>query len=79
MMARALATEANCVFLSKNGSEFDNMYVGSGVRAVKKLFDEARKETPAIIFIDEIDSIAGNRNTMYKENYTNATLNQLLT
>ena len=65
-MARALATEANCMFISKNGSEFDGMYVGSGASAVKKLFKEARKSTPAIIFIDEIDSIAGNRNTAYK-------------
>ena len=54
------------------------MFVGSGSSAVRKLFQEARKKKPAIIFIDEIDSIAGNRGSMYV-NHTNGTLNQLLT
>lgn len=60
-MARALAGEAGCSFFYKSGSEFDEMFVGVGASRVRKLFEKARKNAPSIIFIDEIDSIAGNR------------------
>lgn len=61
MLAKALANEANCTFISKNGSEFDEIFVGVGSKRVSKLFNEAKKHQPAIIFIDEFDAVAGKR------------------
>lgn len=66
LMARALAGESECSFFYKSGSEFDEMFVGLGASRIRQLFEKARQNTPAIIFIDEIDSIAGKRN--YNEN-----------
>lgn len=63
MLAQALANEADCTFLYKSGAEFDHVFVGSGARNVRELFKKARKKAPAIIFIDEIDSIGGERMT----------------
>ena len=60
-MARALAGEAGCTFIYKNGSEFDEMFVGVGASRVRDLFKEARKNAPTIVFIDEIDSLASKR------------------
>jgi ATP-dependent metalloprotease len=77
-MAKALAGESNCSFFYKSGSEFDEMFVGMGASRIRKLFEKARANTPAIIFIDEIDSIAGKRN--YNENrHSRDTINQILT
>jgi len=61
-MARALAGESNCSFFYKSGSEFDEMFVGMGASRIRSLFQKARENAPSIIFIDEIDSIAGKRN-----------------
>jgi ATP-dependent metalloprotease len=61
-MARALAGESECSFFYKSGSEFDEMFVGMGAKRIRKLFQKARENAPSIIFIDEIDSIAGKRN-----------------
>ncbi|MDE6472833.1 MAG: ATP-dependent zinc metalloprotease FtsH [Ureaplasma sp.] len=61
LIAKAVAGEANCNFYPISGSSFDDMFVGSGVRRVKELFNTARKNAPSIIFIDEIDSVAGKR------------------
>jgi ATP-dependent metalloprotease len=57
LLARAIAGEAGCNFIYCTGSDFDEMYVGVGAKRVRKLFKEARKNTPCIIFIDEIDSL----------------------
>jgi len=57
LLARAIAGEAGCNFIFCSGSDFDEMFVGVGAKRVKKLFAEARKHQPCIIFIDEIDSL----------------------
>lgn len=65
-------------FLYCSGSEFDEVFVGVGPRRVRKLFEEAKKNAPAIIFIDELDSVGGSRNRDHHQVYTH-TINQLLT
>lgn len=62
LTAKAIAGEAGVPFFSASGSDFVEMYVGLGAKRVRELFAEARKKAPAIIFIDEIDAIGGNRN-----------------
>jgi ATP-dependent metalloprotease len=77
-MAKALAGESECSFFYKSGSEFDEMFVGMGASRIRSLFQKAREMAPSIIFIDEIDSIAGKRN--YNENrHSRDTINQILT
>ena len=61
LMARALAGEAGAAFYSISGSDFVEMYVGVGARRVRDLFKEAREEAPAIVFIDELDSVGRRR------------------
>ena len=61
LLARAVAGEANVPFLTVSASEFMEMFVGVGASRVRNLFEEARKSAPAIIFIDEIDSIGRRR------------------
>ncbi len=61
LLARAVAGEAGVPFFSVSASEFMEMFVGVGASRVRTLFDEARKNAPAIIFIDEIDSIGRKR------------------
>ncbi|UCH25871.1 MAG: ATP-dependent zinc metalloprotease FtsH [Trueperaceae bacterium] len=61
LLARAIAGEAGVPFLSVSASEFMEMFVGVGASRVRSLFDEARKSSPAIIFIDELDSIGRRR------------------
>jgi ATP-dependent metalloprotease len=73
-----LAGDSGCAFFYKSGSEFDELYVGVAAKRIKALFEEARKHTPAIIFIDEIDSIAGKRNINEMQTYNEA-INQILT
>jgi cell division protease FtsH len=57
LLARALAGEAGVTFLSTNGAEFVEMFVGVGAARVRDLFDQARHSAPAIIFIDELDAL----------------------
>src|SRR5205823_2129624 len=57
LLARALAGEANVPFFSVSASEFIEMIVGVGASRVRDLFEQAKKDAPAIIFIDELDSI----------------------
>ena len=57
MLARAVAGEAGVPFIALSGSDFSDMFLGVGVRRVKKLFDLARKQAPCVIFIDEIDGL----------------------
>lgn len=61
LLAKALANEANCSFFAKTGSEFDEIFVGVGSNRIVKLFKMAKKNSPAIIFIDEFDALAGKR------------------
>jgi cell division protease FtsH len=60
-LARAVAGEANVPFLTVSGSEFVELFVGVGASRVRSLFEEARKNSPCIIFIDEIDAVGGTR------------------
>ncbi|KAH7429251.1 hypothetical protein KP509_09G038500 [Ceratopteris richardii] len=77
MLARAIAGEAGVPFFYASGSEFEEVFVGVGSRRIRDLFAAARKNTPCIIFIDEIDAIGGKRNPK-DYHYANMTLNQLL-
>jgi cell division protease FtsH len=80
LLARAVAGEAGVKFFSISGSEFVEMFVGVGAARVRDLFDQARKEAPAIIFIDELDALGGARGAVaYGGNSEKEqTLNQLL-
>jgi cell division protease FtsH len=61
MLAKAIACEADATFFSAHGSDFTEVFVGVGAKRVRQLFRQARKHTPAIIFIDEIDCVGKNR------------------
>ncbi|QMU72338.1 ATP-dependent zinc metalloprotease FtsH [Streptacidiphilus sp. P02-A3a] len=81
LLARAVAGEAGVPFFSASASEFVEMIVGVGASRVRELFTEARKVAPAIIFIDEIDTIGRARggNAMGGHDEREQTLNQILT
>jgi ATP-dependent metalloprotease len=76
-IARALANEAGCTFYSQSGSDFMDSIVGQGVQKLKRLFKTARENSPAIIFIDEIDSLASDRSN-HSSKYYSMELNQIL-
>jgi cell division protease FtsH len=80
LMARALAGEAGVRFYSISGSEFIEVFVGVGASRVRHLFEEAKKNAPAIIFIDELDSIGRTRGTGLGGGHDEReqTLNQIL-
>ena len=79
LIAKAIAGEAGVPFISMSGSEFIEMFAGLGASRVRKLFDKARKMSPCIIFIDEIDAIGARRTSNSgAETENNQTLNQLL-
>ena len=61
LLARAVAGEAGCEFFSASGSDFVEMYVGTGAARVRDLFRQARSHAPAIVFIDEIDAVGRRR------------------
>lgn len=77
LLAKALAGESRINFISTSGSEFVEKYVGVGAGRVRELFDIARKNTPCIIFIDEIDALCKSRGTSNNDE-KDQTLNQLL-
>ncbi|MCL1914554.1 MAG: ATP-dependent zinc metalloprotease FtsH [Eubacteriaceae bacterium] len=79
LLARALAGEAGVPFYSITGSEFVEMFVGVGASRVRDLFENAKKNAPSIIFIDEIDAIGKSRdNQLGGNDEREQTLNQLL-
>lgn len=78
LLAKAVAGEANVPFLFSSGAEFEEMFVGVGARRVRDLFSTARRKSPCIIFIDEIDAVGGKRNDKNQNQTARATLNQLL-
>lgn len=80
LMAKAVAGEANVPFFSISGSEFVEMFVGRGAAKVRDLFEQAKKQAPCIVFIDEIDTIGKRRDSSFSSNdEREQTLNQLLT
>ena len=80
LLAKATAGEANVPFYSISGSDFVEMYVGVGAARVRDLFEEAKKNSPCIIFIDEIDAVARRRGTGVGGSHDEReqTLNQML-
>ncbi|RMG13475.1 MAG: ATP-dependent metallopeptidase FtsH/Yme1/Tma family protein [Cyanobacteria bacterium J055] len=83
LMAKAVAGEAGVPFFSISGSEFVELFVGAGAARVRDLFEQAKKKSPCIIFIDELDAIgksrAGNGGFVGGNDEREQTLNQLLT
>jgi cell division protease FtsH len=61
LLAQAIAHELNATFFSASGSAFNELFVGVGASRVRSLFQAARKQSPAVIFIDEVDALAGKR------------------
>ena len=80
LIAKAVAGEAGVHFLSISGSDFVELYVGVGASRVRDLFDQAKKEAPAIVFIDEIDAVGRQRGAGLGGGHDEReqTLNQLL-
>lgn len=82
LLARAVAGEANVPFFSISGSEFVEMFVGVGAARVRELFEEAKKKSPCIVFIDELDAIGKSRSSgrgmIVSHDEREQTLNQLL-
>lgn len=77
LLAKAVAGEAGVPFFYCSGSEFDEMLVGVGARRIRELFAAAKKKSPCIIFMDEIDAV-GSKRTSRDQAYSHMTLNQLL-
>ncbi|KAL2611202.1 hypothetical protein R1flu_022894 [Riccia fluitans] len=78
LLARAVAGEAGVPFFAASASEFVEMFVGRGAARIRELFAEARKNTPSIVFIDELDAVGGRRGRSFNDE-RDQTLNQLLT
>lgn len=79
LLAKAIAGEAGVPFYSVSGSSFIEMFAGIGAKRVRELFNEARKNAPSIIFIDEIDAVGGKRDNIAGNGEQRQTLNELLT
>ncbi len=82
LLARAVAGEAGVTFFSISGSEFVEMFVGVGAARVRDLFEQARRQAPAIVFIDELDALGRARGGIFTgggHDEKEQTLNQLLT
>jgi cell division protease FtsH len=77
LIARAVAGEAGCTFIYASGSQFINKYVGTGADNIRKLFEQARRQAPSIIFVDEIDAVIARKGGDGNEEYHH-TVNELL-
>lgn len=77
LLAKAIAGEAGVPFFSAVGSDFVEMYVGVGAKRVRELYKKARQAAPCIVFIDEVDAVAGNRGNN-NNNESDQTVNALL-
>ena len=78
LLARAVAGEAGVPFYNVAGSDFVEMFVGLGASRVRSLFHKAKRNSPCIIFIDEIDAIGGHRGSVTSHSEREQTLNQIL-
>lgn len=79
LMAKALANESNANFISIKGPEIMSKWVGESEKAVRRVFKKAKQVSPAIVFLDELDSIAPKRGSDGDNNVTERVVNQLLT
>ena len=78
MIAKAISNEAKVPFLSMNGSDFQELYVGNGARRVRQLFKIANDKAPCIIFIDEFDAIGERRDSSHSGGEDTRTINAIL-
>lgn len=78
MIAKAIAKEADITFISTAASDFQELFVGNGARHIRKIFEIARKHTPCVVFIDEIDAIGVARGKRGSSGEDNQTINALL-
>ena len=78
LLAKSVAGEAGVPFFQASGSDFDEMFVGTGSKRVRQLFAAARARAPCVIFIDEIDSVGSTRTNSMIHPHANQTINQLL-
>ena len=78
LLAKAVATESGANFYFQSASQFVEMFVGLGSARIRRLFAEARKNQPAIIFIDELDAVGMARSGNSQNRENDQTLNQLL-
>jgi len=78
LLARAVAGEAGVPFFHASGSEFDEIFVGTGAKRVRQLFTAAKAKAPCVLFIDEIDTCGAKRTSSQLHPYANQTINQLL-
>merc|ERR1719329_476277 len=77
LLAKAIAGEAGVPFFFSSGSQFEEVYVGLGAKRIRELFEAAKKKSPSIIFIDEIDALGGSRK-LKDQAAMKMTLNELL-
>lgn len=77
LLAKAIAGEAEVPFFFSSGSQFEEVYVGLGAKRIRELFEAAKKKSPCIIFIDEIDAVGGTRK-LKDQSALKMTLNELL-
>lgn len=78
LLAKAVAGEADVPFIYASGSQFDEVFVGVGSMRIRQMFESAKEQAPAIIFIDEIDALGSKRNPRDPQ-HSRMSLNQLLT